>query len=634
MLISWKDRLASAPELRNLNNWPSIDASALPADSQKLFHRNMTIVSHVLDGEKCCKLAKKFKLSKSSVTRIMARCLGGEDTEPPSLTRALVPNTNIKKRRRNLALPTFSDESGDACCFSKLLESVPQLVTNLDALLLADEKDDAFGQNVTLQIAFNEFKRTLEEVNWPRNQYPYNRESMGYYSLRTYIKNRRNELLSHKAVKQPDKVPSLFSSTSKALHEIEIDEQIVDVNCAINIHLHDTLIPLRISRISLLLAIDVATDCILGYHLAYTKSPNQQDMLSLLRSIFYPTHVRKIKTPFLSAPPGRLFPSQYDGIFNRLSVGNVKLDNALMHKANSVSHFICDHLGATLNLGLPRRPNARNWVEYAFRRVNRLSHRYKSTTGSHPMDPIKESRKNSKEPPPLSLDTFEEALYILLGTHNVSPQARLGNASPLATLTHQLENTYIRLHPCEHDEKRCPFIGREHRTVKYLNSEHRAPFINFQSVRYSGDCLYSVLDRQIEIRFNRSDIRVLNVFDMDGIYLGDVYAPKTWSLYPHSIHTRQKLMAFNRAHKFQHSDPYAEYFAHLLQDKEKPKTALEVLRIFSELNSDTPAPESKPDSYISNNVETKSIETNNSNKLANKKVSEWSTSWANNSEES
>jgi hypothetical protein len=637
MLIKWHERLSESPSLRDINNWPNIDIDRLPKSKRKIFLRNKAIVCQILKGERSKDVSTNFRVSKGTVSTILKRCLGGDADSSPALTKALTPHRNIIKRARRKAFPTLNENAGCTGCFAKLMTLNPRIGENLDRLLTGDIKNDPQGQNVSVQIAFDEYKRTLAECNWPTDVYPYTTESLGYYSLRSYVKLRIKELNDKKYNHVKKRVVSAFSQTSKALLDVEIDEQIVDLNCAITLSLNDTLIPLRLSRVSLLLAIDVATDCILGYHIAYTKSPNQQDMLSLLISSLYSSTPRTLSTPFLEPPPGKLFPSHYLGVYKRMTIGTLHLDNALIHKANSVKNYICDYLGGTINLGIPANPNDRNWIEYAFNRVNKLSHRFKSTTGSHVRDPIKETRKNKKNAPAVNLEAFEEALYISLGKHNITPQKRLGNHSPLSTFLNQIDNHYVRLHPIDHDKQKSPHHDRKYCSIRHSKTENRAPHINFYGVKYTGTCLNTALDKNVDVYFERIDIRVLKIYDKDGVFLGDVCAPKTWMQFRHSIHTRNILLKFNRKNRFHDSDPFSHYFAHLLGEKDMPKTALEIYRVFSEVALPNKSYNSE------HGASTEIIQDNNRgitddnetictfSSSTNKKVSQWNTDWATNS---
>ena len=141
----------------------------------------------------------------------------------------------------------------------------------------------------------------------------------------------------------------------------------------------------------------------------------------------------------------------------------------------------------------------------------------------------------------------------------------------------------------------------------------------------------------MDVYFERIDIRVLKVYDKDGVFLGDASAPKTWMQFRHSIHTRNILLKFNRKNKFHDPDPFAHYFAHLLSEKDMPQTALEIYRVFSEValpnKSNGDEHEASTDIIQDNNkgITEDNVTICTSSSSTNKKVSQWSTDWATNS---
>jgi putative transposase len=414
-----------------------------------------------------------------------------------------------------------------------------------------------------------------------------------------------------------------------ALREIQIDEQMTDVATNVHIELNDELIPLRLSRISLLLCIDVDTDCYLGYHLAYSRQPNQQDMLSLLKNVLYPWKPMNITTPSLNYVEGSGFPSGEPFNHHNMTFNSVTLDNALIHLATSVRKAICEDLGSMLSMGIPGRPKRRNWIELAFQTVNKLNHRFPSTTGSHTQDPKKESLKNSGIIPNVSLRTLEEALSIMLTRHNVMPQARLGNSCPIDLFHRHMQTQFLRRMPfvLNHqwnplkDEKICP--------VKFSKNGSRAPHINFYQVEYKGIALNKseLINKSVKVEFDRTDIRILKISDTNGNPLGFIKAADSWMRFPHSLHTRQYILKCIRKNYFHGKDPLAEYFQYVLSRRNLPKYALALTNIVNEFNSSTKTPpfhESSPENV--------SERDNKIIKISSGPCPEWSVDWVNQNE--
>ena len=150
-----------------------------------------------------------------------------------------------------------------------------------------------------------------------------------------------------------------------------------------------------------------------------------------------------LKTPGLIYIPGSGFPSGLSEEFCNIGLNMVRLDNAFCHIAHTVRDYVCNELGATISLGLPAKPKMRNLIEFAFRILNYDMHRFPSTTGSHPKDPIKETSKNSKKPPIITLNALEEVLSVIISGHNAKPQNKLGGSSPLGLMKFHMAKTAI-----------------------------------------------------------------------------------------------------------------------------------------------------------------------------------------------
>lgn len=585
MLVTWKSCIVNHPELRDINNWPNISIESIEKHKRKLYLRNLRIVSSVLTGESQKEVAEMMQVSKSTVTRLLQRSLSFIEGGMPQLTAALIPNSQIAKRHRRAELNTHGSKRGDANSFYYLLDNVPTLKDKLDQFILAKLKDSADAQTLMPKWFHGEFKRILAEMNWPKDTYPYTSSSLAYESVRQYFHKRVNELLSERLRLADPIFETMDKSQNLALREVHIDEQITDIQTTIYIEYNDELVPLRVARVSLILMADSDSDCYLGYHLALSKAPTQQDMLTLINNVLSRWKPLNLTTPKLKYTIGACFPSALGGNFANMVFNHIKLDNALIHLANSVRSYFCEHQGATVNLGKPYSPKSRNWVEHAFNATaNQISHRFASTTGSSSSDKIKESRKNKKKPPAVTLNAFNEMLSVMLTHHNIKPQARLGGATPLETITKNMDNGFSRLSYTKFNSTTSPLIDEKIVPVKFLVNENRAPFINFYKVRYSGKCLRnpSVLQSKIRIKFNRMDIRTLEAFTLDGEFLGTIYAPKSWRRFKHSIHTRQLINKLTKDHTLQDSDPLSGYAQYLLDRKKQPKYALQLARLASE----------------------------------------------------
>lgn len=566
-----------------------IDPEGLPDKARARFLRNQRIVCAVLGGASLKAVAKTHKLTPSAISQLMQRALGGDDAEDPPLTRALIPNTHVKPGERRQPLPSLGDDRGCKHAFEALLDQVPTLRTRLDEFIDARLGDKPTAQPIAPDSFFSEFKEVLAEVHWPRDRYPYTTHSCAREAVRRYLHRRVAELTIARSRKpEPLDVARARAAQRRAMRAIQIDEHVMDCTGRIHLSLNDEMIPLRIARASLLVASCVDTDCRLGFTLAPTRDPGTQEMLELFDNVLTPWEPLTLHTPGLAYTPGAGFPSGLD-IQHPMVFGEVHMDNAWAHRSNAVGSLVCDRMGATLRQSHPRNPTARNLIEHVFALVvQQLTHRYASTTGSHPRDPRRESRKNRKRVPPVTFAMLYEALSVLLAEHNITPQAALGGATPLELFRRHCRKHYVPFAPALIRQSWRPFIVRERRRLHWHRHEKRYPHINFANTRYQGPCLVdaALKHKEILIEYDTRDIRTLTALTCDGLPLGEIQAPVSWQRFPHSLATRTRICKDVRRRRDHAKDPLAGHFRALLEERDTPDGALALLRVYTEFTQD------------------------------------------------
>jgi len=584
--LTWRERVAGDPTLRDVTGWPVIPLDTIPRKRRKAFLRNQCIVAEVLAGTAEQVVAHRHSVSPGRVSQLLDRCLGGDDASAPARTVGLIPYSVLARKQRRSPLGALGRPRGDACAFQALLDAVPELRDNLDALIRAGLKRADNALRPTPAAVHGEFKRTLAEQHWPRDRYPYTTESIAYEAVRRYLHERTEAIMRELqyAKQRPPRELGLSQPIRRALRATQIDEHILDARGRVHLHFNDELIPLRVGRMAVSVAIDVDSECVLGFHLAETRAPNQQDMLALLDNCLRPWTPLALATPGLAYTPGACFPSGLQPPYP-ISFGTVHMDNAWLHSAKSVTSLLCDQLGATIALGLPGQPLIRALVESVFDYINKHgSHRLPSTTGSHPKDPKREPRKHQKRPPRVTVQTIREVLSVILSDYNVTPRAQLGGASPLALFQHHCRNHFVRYVPTLIRRQWQPFIDSEERPVHWHIAEHRSPYVNFYHARYQGPGLLKVAGKGAHVRLesDRRDIRTLHAYSVTGEDLGTLQVSRSWQRFPHSLAMRRYLHKHAKRFRLDMRDPLASYARLLLAHKDDARHALSLLRICTE----------------------------------------------------
>lgn len=579
MYLTWRQRLELQPEWADINSWPKVDPNALSPSRRKRFWRNLEIVARVLNGEPMKQIAHNLNISASTLTRLLSRCLRGPADENPALSQGLIPGLRLVSSQRRKALSRLGSQTGAAHSFKHLLTTVPGLESYLEKIIKNSVKQSRRGQNLTAKAFHSAFTNYLNGINWPQDTYPFSVPSRGYETLRKYL-NQRVVALS--LPKVPSRIILPLNVTRRFYEEIQIDEYTVDCHGSVVIELNREFLPLRLARMHLLTARDVATSNILGYVFSLSPAPTADDLLMLLGQLVSPWQPFNLTTPGLAYPPGGCLPTGLGENYQRLMVGVIRMDNALAHLAHSIRHYICNILGSTLNLGLIKYPKGRHVIEQAFAKLNVDLHRLPSTTGSHPHAEIREPQRHQKKAPIVTLRTLGEIISILHVEHNIRPLGNLGGASPLATVQHQMASHLLPMRPRALDYSLNPMVSEQVVTIR--QNKHHQPHIHFEGTRYKGPgiCVPELINQRVTIRFDRNDIRQLHVTTQEGKNVGQVLAPKTWQRFAHSMTTRKYINRRIRDNLIKREDPLGGYFDYTLDHRELPSQALELVRLYRE----------------------------------------------------
>lgn len=261
MQLNWKAQLDARPELRKIDNWPNIVAADLPVDKRRSFIRNRRAVALVLSGRPIKCVAKEVNLSGPRVSQILSRSLASQQDDVPALTKALVPGYRTNNGQRQKPLSKIDNKSGSRAAFKYLIDTLPGLESKLDEVILAGVNGANYSQNLTPESFHSEYLRLLIDLGWDANKYPFDQVKQGAESCRKYFHERR--LILQMPKPNPARTVVGRKPICKPYQEVQIDSQIVDVNTSIVLEVNGQNVLTRISRLSLFMAIDVSTGCIL-----------------------------------------------------------------------------------------------------------------------------------------------------------------------------------------------------------------------------------------------------------------------------------------------------------------------------------------------------------------------------------
>jgi len=579
--VSWKQQLAQKPELWDINNWQLFNPLELTSVKLRLgYQKNCRIISHYLSCHDVALVATTQGCSSKRVYQLLDRSLSSNDHCPePMLARGLIPHYRSKIYHRRSAISSLSHDAGDSGSMRYVFEKIPKVKSQLEKLIKGDLKDKPHALNVTPKLFMQMFHELLEEHDWPRDQWPWNRERLGQETLRKLYHQMVNKFRSNKI----NANPVLLPSSRYVYRELQLDECTVDLHSSVYINFGDEVLPFRLSRFSLIVLSDRDTQLIVSWLIVLNKHPVKTDILEVLRGIKHP-RVPSVETlpDLIQIDPAGIIPESLHEQLASLQVGLVSMDNALTHLSHCVRDFVCNELKATYHLGRPKVPVAREMIEKVFNNLNvDFTHLSKSTAGSSPVDPKKESANNAKKPPVVSVAHLEDWFASFVALQNSRRKDNLRGLTPIERCQFLLKNTWhfhdfaeprlsTNLHYLEYSAN-----------IKVSQNGSFNPRINIFSLTYTAKMLTTPLEKNwdnIQVQVYSKDLRVIKAFSQ-GKFIGEFWAPSDWQDYPFDLRTRRFIRKLVRTERIAEKHPLMGYFMFLLDRLNIPTYALEFYRV-------------------------------------------------------
>ncbi len=583
--ISAKTMLARNPSLLDPNSWPIVDTSAWKTALRKEYQKRYQMMVDYCDGESVDNIAEAYGLSGARIYQIVNKFFGSFDEQPPLLTYSLKPNTPIQeKKQRRSPLPTLQNPSGASGSFQKLLETVDGLKDHLLNAIKLAIKDAPEGENISIKRFFQKFTCYLKERNYPLDQYPFTHEKQGYESLRQWL---HRQIAKLRASPPSDRAIMPKCHIMNVLESVQLDEQLYDASASVLIILNGATQKIRIARCTLIMEIDKATEYILGHSFILCRHCDQDDVLVTINKMYCPAQ-RELSSSHFEYHDITKEQQAAINYLPHIQLGELALDNALSHHANTIYQHVTGKLKATIHFGLVKAPKARNLIEHAFKLLGDDAHRNKATPGSHPKDPKKESSKNYKKAPVVLLNELEDMIAVLIAQLNARKRRHLGGESPIERLTRLIaEGAYWRQPKMDFGEFGLHTRTMSQRTLHVSTSECRLPYFNFKKVRYRLINNVHPIPQSIKITgiYHSQDIRLIKIYDENGKFLGDGQVPKSWSYHPHSVKTRRYVLKYVSQSDLKLDDPVGRYYLASLEKTHQPSGALEVVRLHNEITT-------------------------------------------------
>lgn len=585
---------SSQPRVRTPDidrDWPHLDIRSLPGDQARRVSARQAALQAYARGVPLRQIHLDTGVAASCLYRCLAKAQRVHADGRLWGYRALLPHLRVGEYER-LAEPKrlTQGKAGNAGAFNQLLERHPSLKKLLlqqirsGGVRLVPSGDGARLKD--LKGLARRFQKACLDLGLTMADYPLNQKDRAIRSLARKVYALLGEQTSLAAAaasarikpesalrEQPRDAPQAFDTVEFDAHKLDLRLKLIlgrDPSGAEH--------SVQVERAWLLVIIDVATRCVLGWHLAFGKECNRHDVIEAFRRAVLPA-----TRPNLTIPGARLLDAG-GYVSTRLEQTRyalwrqVRLDNARAHLSAAALELMCDTLGAQVDFGPAYEPDDRPFIERYFGTVvqtfsRRLPGAIEPRGTADKARLLRRIGRSGDERLVVSTAELDELLAMMVWNYNGSPHSSLGGLTPLEVMEHHvlgIEREPVRLRYLPGPLQREPRLM--HQAVDCVVHGNPArgerPHLSYLHVRYTGAQLArrgDLVGEVVRLHADPYDLRRVTVVTQTGEILEPLLAAGAWGHHPHSIWVRRQCFATKREKQhqanLQQDDPIGDFVA-------------------------------------------------------------------------
>lgn len=517
----------------DFNKWPPIYTGDWDSDKLKRFNNRKKAIELFLGTNTPLKeITLKTGIHKNDIYRFTNKCFKVDENDQIYGYRALIPYLQAEKYQRKSQ--NHDIESNFSGSFSLLLAEYPLLKDFLidEYFRASTRKNSARELKLNYKNIHRKFINECRKYGIKSTEYPFNTTSFALKSVKRFLEDMSNRYYKEVAKNNGGQSTMLLKNTNNSinsntnilrpLERVEFDGHRIDAIFVIEYttpggeKIVDTL-----DRIWILTLVDVATRCIIGYHLCLRREYSSDDVKKCLQSAIIPWKPKEITITGLNYAPNAALPSYKFSEAEYAIWDELCFDNAKSHLSNEIKDLLQKYIGCSINMGPVAVPVRRPIIERFFRTLEQNTfHRLPSTTGSNPLDPIRNNAEKKAIKFNISYELIEELCDVVITNYNVKPHDSNNGFTPLEIFESRLEQGYTLNQLPQEDRNEInlfPLI-----IVRKVNGNlnaGRRPYITFKGTRYSSPELnndFSMVSEKIKILINTEDLRTVEAFRSDG----------------------------------------------------------------------------------------------------------------------
>lgn len=584
--------------------WDIVCTDMMSTEEIEIFNAKKMAVDMYIDDKSVGLIEDLTKINKQNISRLINKCIQiNPATNRQYGYSALINYKHVNNGKNCKVTSSTSTNKG---AFNNLLLNYPQLKLYIEEIY-SNKSKKSLSKNLSVSNLHNMFLDECRRLGVQDYEYPFNSKDKGKRSLYRYIDGLKKEIkVAATRINEDSQKKLLSTGTGERLRPIplapysvvQIDGHKIDMLYSVEVmNKHGEIVLMPAVRMWLIAVIDVATRCVLGYHLTTNENYNQYDLMKALRNSIMP------KIPMAFKISGLKYPNKNIGypnaVYKELEWAiptTIMMDNAKSHLAHNVIHKLTDELHISLNYGSVATPETRGIVERLFGTLEEKGyHRMPSTVGSNVNDV---RRKNSEEDTvkyQITFNDIKELTEVLIATYNNSPHSALDNQSPLECMKRRLDAGML---PFTADNSMKSIIYNlitytELKTIRGDISKGKRPYLTFKGVEYRNEILSQtggMIGKKLIIEVNPDDISKLTAYFESGEKFGTLTAAGEWGIKSHSLKTRQDALKFKNLNTNNNNPfylPLTEYEKDLNNRAEKERRArTKAKRIRTEQNKE------------------------------------------------
>lgn len=586
-----------------LADWPTVDSRALPHAKAAVLRARAAAATAYSRGQPLVDIESETGVHRATLLRLIARALRPHPDGRLWGFRALVPQTHVRAYERS-ATPRVlvNAKAGNAGAFSQLLMRHPALAKQLRTEVTEGnvklQPGGERGRLSGLQGAIGRFQKSCRELGLTGADYPLNQQDKAVRSLartlRAWIDD--NVALAARASGTRIKPTSALRQSTRAVLDaydtVEFDAHKLDLRLKVILE-RDPLggeHSVEIERVWLLVVIDVATRCVIGWSLGLGRECDRFNAIETLKRAVVPASV-----PDLTLPGLRLLPS---GGFVSVAIPQtafacwrqIRRDNARAHLAATSLDVLCDTLGCTADFGPAYEPDDRPFVERFFGTLTAtLSRRLPGAIPPRGRQDqaLAIARRRQKEASLQMVVTSQELKELLEHTiwnYHGTPHAGLGGLTPLEMMRRHvlgIDRPPVRLRILPallreqpqllHDPVSCRVRGQLARGER--------PYVTYMHVRYTSTQLSKrpgLVGQLLHVHADPQDLRQVIVTTSSGEIMEPLLASGPWRDHAHSLWLRRAFFKAKRQRQLDFAagdDPIEAFLEHRRKEARRSKRA-------------------------------------------------------------